>query len=426
DGNLAYLDTVRVMSAPVFLEPPPPPAATTQETASGIPVALSSAPWAGHPAVAADGTAIHAVWQQRAATVYEIAYGRSLDGGATWSSPVVLSAGEDARTPAIAAAGGRVVVAWERHPGSRHGGVITLRTSIDGGSSFGSAEVVNDLSIPAARPALALTPVSDHLVWMSMEDGYKIRYARRSGGGWSAPVRLSSAEAYDGPDLSFVLPPRKLRHVPAAALPTIAASGDRVAVAWEDDREDPTPLRNGTPDDWGIYAAFSTDGGGSWSADRRITPRHDATPPDPDDPEQMEGNPARHASLAYASSGGPLVLAYDDPFGSGGANVYVQRSSDGGESWSAPVAVSAVTPEFAYRPALVAAQDGFVDVVWQASQGRLWSLRRAASADSGESFSPEAPFTTGTGYAGRPRAAGGVVVWSGEAAGTYRVFAARF
>jgi hypothetical protein len=423
DGNLAYADTVRVMSAPVFLTAPAPVTGGTQATTSGSPVALSRAPWAGHPAVAASGGAVHAVWQQRAVPVYEVGYSRSTDGGTTWSAPVILSAAGDARTPAIGAAGDRVVVAWEDHPGSRHGGVITVRTSTDGGASFGPAETLNDPTVPGARPAIALSGEVDHLVWMSMEDGYKIRYARRNAGAWSSPRRLSSAEAYDGLPLTFVVPPRKIRHVPAAIQPVVAASGDRVTVAWEDDREDPTPLRNGTPDDWGIYAAFSTNGGETWSADRRITPRHDATPVNPGDPEKMTGNPARHASLVYGSPGF-LTLAYDDPYGSGGANVYVQRSTDDGTTWSAPVAASVVTSELAYRPALLAADGGTLGVVWQASQGRKWSLRRAVSSNGGETFSPEDAFTSGTGYAGFPRAAGGVVVWTGEEAGTYRIFAA--
>lgn len=414
---LAYLDTRRVVSSPVYLTTAAPVEDGTQATASGAPVRLSGdVPFAGFADVARSGDAAVASWQQRSGATYEVAIARSRDGGRTWRAPAVVSApGEDARMPSVATDGSTTALVYEVHDRHAHGGALMVRIW-DGEATI---EVLG-LAGRNARPSIAVAGGTVHLAWMSMEDGYKIRYHRWTrAGGWTNDTLLSSGAAADGPLAPYALPPRAIRHVPAAVDPVVVADGARVAVAWSENREDPTPLRNGTPDDWGIFAALSSDGGETWTEDARVSPRHDPAPFDPADPEDYDGNPARHPDLLL--DGGSIYLAYQDRYG-GRAQAYVQRSDDGGATWTAPALASASerAGEYSYRPKLLA---GPV-LVFQASEGRAWNLRTASSADGGATFSPEAPFTTGSGYAGFPAAAPGIVVWTGEQGGTYGVYAA--
>lgn len=416
---LSYADTLRILSAPVYLTEPAA-GAGTQATDTGTIQALTpGAPFAGFADVASSGSNVVAVWQQRNGSTYEVALSRSADAGASWSEPVVISGTYDARMPSVAIDGAHVVVAFEAHLRTAHGGTIFALRSTDGGQTFELTAGVSAAPL-GTRPSVAVSGAREHVAWMSMEDGYKIRYATRSGDEFSTPMLLSSAVARDGGMLSWVVPPKPIRHIPAAVHPTIAVDGDSVAVAWEDDREDPTPLRRGTPDDWGIYATFSTDGGQTWSSDTRVTPRHDHKPADPADPEALEGNPQRHAGLLF--DGGALYLAYQDQNDSGGTVARVRRSDDFGQSWSAPAAASGSSSEFAYKPKLAPAAGG-VRVVWQQSAGRAWSLRGATSSDGGASFGVDAAITTGSGYAGYPSVAGDVIVYTGQRGGLYGVFA---
>ncbi|HVL32719.1 MAG TPA: hypothetical protein VM600_03960, partial [Actinomycetota bacterium] len=419
---LSYEDTLRVLSAPVYLTPPSLVEDGAQATATGASRLSGDVPYAGFADVASDGARTHAVWVERRAPRYVVMHRSTSDDGTTWSDPVPVSTEkEDARMPSVSVQGDRVTVAYENKNPGAHGGQIVVATSFDGGATFGHRDVLHH-SV-GARPATASSGGIDHVVFMSMENGYKIRYARRSGTTWTPSVKLSSATARPGGMTQRSIPPRVLVHVPAALHPAIAVDGDRVAVAWEDNREDPNPLRNGTPDDWGIYGTASNDAGLSWSSDVRLTPRHDRKPVNPAKPEEMEGNPARHPDLVFAP-GGSLFLAYHDRYPSGGATPFVSRSDDGGATWTEPVAAAEPSAEFSYKPKL-ALDASSVRVVWQSSSAARWSLRTAVSNDAGATFGPGAPFTTGTGYAGYPETAGRLVVWTGESADVYGVYASR-
>lgn len=417
---LSYADTLRVLSAPVYLSAPPLVENGTQDAPGGA-TALGGAPFSGYADVAVSDGVAHAVWQERVGGAYRVMYARSLDGGTTWESPRTLSPFTHAgpRFPSVAADGARVAVVYQATSDGRHDGSIFLWSSDDGGATFTDTALAS-----GARPDVTISGDAILVAWMSQEDGYKIRMSRVVGDDVGAPLLLSSAVARNGGSAHpMSIPPRTLRHIPAAVHPVIVARGSTVAVAWEDNREDPTPLRNGTPDDWGIYGTVSTDGGLTFAPDRRWTPRHDRRAGTPAKPEDMQGNPAKHPDLLL-TAGGALVLAYDDPFPSDGANVYVRRSEDLGASWSGPATVSGPSAELETRPRLREV-GGAIEVIFQASFGRAWSLRRAVSADGGLTFAGHTAFTTGTGFAGFPAVAGDVVVWTGEQAGPYRVFVAR-
>lgn len=412
---LSYEDSLRVLSAPLYLTAPDLVEGGNQGDASKL---SSDVPFAGFADIAREGTTVHAVWQERHVPTYSIAYARSEDDGATWSDPqIVTDASEEAVMPAVTATDGRVSVAYERKLRGMHGGEIVLRSSEDG---FESGVVISDQE--AARPEIASAGDAVHVAYMQMtEDGYAIRYIRYEDG-IASSRQISHGVATDGPLAMWATVPHNIRHIPAAVHPAITVAGTRVTVAWEDNREDQTPLRNATPDDWGIYSATSLDLGNTWSADARISPRQDRTPPNAADPEKMEGNPARHVALLEASDGSRYA-SWQNRNSSNGYTILVSRFSNG--TWSSPVTASASTGEFAYKPQLAEIPGG-VRVVWQQSANAVWTLRTATSTDAGASFSPSSQFTTGTGYAGFPSVAGDTVLWTGESNDLYGVWTKTF
>jgi hypothetical protein len=415
---LYYVDVMTAVSTPVWTSAPPvrgdPPALST-----GSATALSDADWSGFARVARVGDTVHTVWQERRSGRYSVAYARSADAGASWSAPQILSTGTDARTPALTAAGDHVLVAWENHNPGRFGGDLVTATSDDAGATFTAPAV----TVPGntARPAVATADGVDHLAWMEpAADGtWGIRYARRTDATGFAPMPVSTAKARVCCETQYALPPRTVMHIPAAASPALAVSGSTVALAWEDNRQDPTPLRNGTPDDWGIFSAVSHDGGRTFSAEQRVSPRHLRR--DNAEPEGVEGNPARQADVAILPDGG-IVVAYSDPFGSGAANVWTQRSGDGGATWADPVALAPPSDQWAYRPRLVV-EGAQLRAVWQESSDPTWGLRTASSSDGGRSFGPPSNLSTAGRFSGYPSVAPGVVVFTAETPSGFAVHA---
>ena len=427
---LDYADVVLTVSTPVWTAAPAlvgaaplvggaPATALSGASRCATAFGCLSAAWSGFARLARDGGVVHAVWQERRVAEYAVVTARSDDSGLTWRPPVVLSRSTDARLPAVAAGGGHVTVAWEEHDQHQFGGDIVAATSTDGGASYPAPVVVADGN--ATRPAVVAADGTDHLAWTQQgADGvWGIRTARRTTGGWSAPQAVSTAVARVCCQTTYAVPPRTLVHVPASVTPAIAVRGATVVVAWEDNRDDPTPLRNGNPDDWGLWTAVSTDGGVSFGPDLRATPRHPRTD-NPADAEGVEGNPARNADLAVAPDGA-LLLTYTDPVGAATPTVYVQRSTDGAV-WEPPVAVGAPDAEWDLHPRLVVA-GSVVSVVWQRSADPQWSLVSAESADGGRTFGTPGTVTTGARYAGWPSVVDGLVAFTAETPGGFAVHA---
>jgi hypothetical protein len=417
---LDYADTLVVVSTPVWTTAPENHAEAVRLGDAAVTALAPGADWSGFPAVARSGATIHAVWQERHGTVYGIGYARSADGGATWTPARTIAGGGNARHPAVAVDGDRVVVAWEEHDDGRLGGDVLVTVSGDGGATFGAAAPAGSPGSHGTRPVVVASAGVDHLAWTGQdaEGTWAVWYRRLQGGAMAGPpVRVSTAAPWACCTTSVATPPRTIMHVPASVNPALAVRGDTVVLAWEDNRDDPTPLRNGTPDDWGIWTATSADGGLTWSQDVRATPRRLRR--DDPTPEGVEGNPARQAAVAITDDG-TVLLAYSDPFGSGAANVWVQRREAGGD-WADPVPVAPPSAEWAYRPRLVVG-DGAVQVVWQASDDPHWHLASARSTDGGRTFTPAELLTSGR-YAGWPAPAGDVVVFTAESPAGFGVHA---
>lgn len=181
-------------------------------------------------AVGPDG-AVWVAWQDHATARPRVLVARSSDGGRTFFPAVAPGAGSAAAQfrPSIAiAADGTAAVAWE----AEHAGGRVVRTArAPAGGAFGAAQQV-DPGAPAgsrqARAQVAALASGFAIVWQDDRAGdWDVLGAQSAGaaGAFGAPVRYD-----DGPAGSH------------ARLPSIAAAGSGVAVAWEDTRHGPEQI----------------------------------------------------------------------------------------------------------------------------------------------------------------------------------------
>jgi hypothetical protein len=187
---------------------------------------------------------LHAVWQTTRDGRSRVYYRRSPNDGKTWENAQQLSADEASHEhPSIAVSGNDVFVVWHGFR-SANMPVVYLRRSNDGGREWDDARIVCD-SGTAAHASLAVVHKTVHLIWKDHRDGDTEVYYRRSvdaGQTFEAERRLT-----DAPVISYV--------------PSLAASGQVVVLAWVD-------TRDGNEEE---YIKVSTDGGTTWGADTRMT-----------------------------------------------------------------------------------------------------------------------------------------------------------
>ena len=231
-----------------------------------------------HARMAVDGSQVWVTWIQVTGaaerplgfsqTPGPVRLARSVDGGATFSTPTTVSEGRRVVQPAPVALGGdRLLVgAYDLAEDfvdyeARHGGQggppeqsrwrVVAWTSADAGASFGSTvTVAEDLVVPqriianlAPAPGFARDPSRDGRVYAAWDagvgDGRDVFLARSDdgGGSWLPPVRV-----VPGPGGQF--------------LPAVAVSPEgRVDVLFYDRRDDPEDVRAQ------VTMASSHDGG---------------------------------------------------------------------------------------------------------------------------------------------------------------------
>ena len=198
----------------------------------------------------------------------------STDGGATFSAPVLISQSDVGDFgPAVLVNGGSVYAFFPANPegSSSTPALVLAAVSSDHGRTWTQRTIS---SAPSADPMSAVYDTQRQQFDVAWDDNrlgnLDIWYSHSSDGtNWSSPRRLNSDPPSD----------RRGHYFPQLAL----TPDGRLVAAWYDFRNDPspapTPSKGATAFDEGsdlgqwedVYAAWSTDGGVTWSPDVRVT-----------------------------------------------------------------------------------------------------------------------------------------------------------
>ncbi len=180
-----------------------------------------------------------------------------------WSGAgLTISGKAPARFPRVAAHGRDVWVTWQEDAVQvPHRPVIRLRHSPDGGKTWRATTTVRALAGRAEHPVIAISAAGHPvLAWEEIQAGQPFDVLVQEIGRDGSPRNLSRpGKVFHPADPDDT---RTARY-PASVWPAIAASPDgRIAVAWQDDRDDIDPLWTGSaaaagtnPDAWRIEVA---------------------------------------------------------------------------------------------------------------------------------------------------------------------------
>jgi len=333
---------------------------------------------------------------------------RSPDGGRTWEPAVrISSSGMDDKV-ALAVDDtpdspwrDLVYVAWKLP----RGGVFVSR-SLDHGTTFTAPLRIDD----AAVSGLDLAVAADGAVYLAFTNypQHSIRVMRSLDDGetfeTSVAVAPTRARAFVVPPSQCVRP--ALVHSSVSVDRSSGARRGAVYAAWSDylPGVDSTqcPETCGAPAICvpGVYFSRSDDGGLTWS------------PPALVDDERADEVDRYHQWIRVDRSTGDVFVAYKDSRNDpsrAGADVYLRRSIDGGESWEPAVRLSSATSRTTtliqfgdYQS--VAAEGGNVYAAWadyrqSPNEGEIYVRRWAAPAAPEE----RAPVERVPGERPRPR-----------------------
>ena len=301
--------------------------------------------WSEWPVLAVDSVGdLHALWDDKTSGHHEIYYGKSTNGGSSWSATRRLTwASSYYLSVAIAVdTADNIHIVWADYlPGT---GEIYYKKSTNGGTTWTANKRLTWTSGASEDPSITVDSLGNiHVVWEDSTPGdYQIYYKKSTDGGvtWTASQRVSwtqdtclqpviashwsgwlylfwvekspaGNEIYfktgtiGGPGWSAS---RKVAWTSGSSwCPAVSVdfSGD-LHLAWS----------GNTPGNYEVYYRKSTDGGASWAPSQRLT----WTSGSSDDP-----------ALAVFSSGNPLVVWDDDT--PGVKEIYYRSSGDGGASW---------------------------------------------------------------------------------------------
>lgn len=304
------------------------------------------------PALAAAGDRAWVVWADQVGGAFDIYASGTKNGGEEWSAPTRVDTDElgsaHSAHPEIAGdEDGNIVVVWEdRRSGlsdiyvnsSTNGGQTFLDDDrrLDGGDDPGTAE--------SLEPQLVLSGEHAYVVWQDARFGENqdilMNYSHTTGAGWRDEALRVESDAEGIADSRY---------------PTVAAEGERVIVAFQDNRAG----------GYDILVRWSENGGSDWAnaEEERM---------EVDDPGESQSYYPRIAMSG--DTWGVLWQDFrDDVEGVGFNDLYYNYTVTAGEAWqSADIRVNSTQNASSYaKDASFYIRNGVALTVW--ADGRFGS-----------------------------------------------------
>lgn len=308
-----------------------------------------------------------------------VGYSYSTDGGVTWSPSALLDStslggnllrNSDASVTVDTA--GNFYITTIALNNSNNNTTLAIYKSTDGGVTFPmSAVLYQGSSEDKEMITTDLTPGSPfynrmYISWsrLSLSADIKVIRSTDMGGTWSSPVNVSSNGTGQGSD------------------PAVGANGE-VYVVWVN------------ANTWGTqYFSKSTDGGVTFSPQTVFASGNAGTIP------WSQSGPTTFPAVACDISGGPrngyIYVVWGDGR-NGDEDVFLERSTDRGSTWSSPVRINndgIGNGKVQAWPWIAVNQNGLISVVYYDTRNtpnnntiECWVAR---SSDGGVTFSNEA------------------------------------
>ena len=308
------------------------------------------------PTVAIQGNNVYVAWQDSTFGNFEILIAKSTDGGQTFSTPENISNNEGfSGSPEIAVNGNNVYVVWQDGtptPGSRE---IFIAKSTDGGETFSTPENISNNKGFSFSSQIAVNGNNVYVIWNDDTDGFdEVFIAKSTDGGetFSTPENISDEDISNNASFAY--------------RPSIIVNGNNVYVVWH---EDPLGKRS-------IFVAKSTDGGETFSTPENISEKFDFS---------------SKATIAVEGNNVYVVWIVDIPNNN---DVFIAKSTDGGETFSTPENISNnhgfsnIASEVvlvSFEPSIIV-NDNNVYVAWGDGTPGNFEILLAKSTDGSKTF----------------------------------------
>jgi hypothetical protein len=307
--------------------------------------------------LAASGNRVYVAALQ--ATPRDVMFVASSDAGNTFGAPINLTNSSQVENNVrVAASSSNVAVVWnnEFRTATSAYEVATIRTSTDGGVSFGapiglSGQVAIGSTIRVAAYMNRVSVLMCHPRTSPPGADSYLRTSNDAGATFSTPQLISAnVNCYAN---------------------EISAIGDRVYIIWSG--------RSAGQEN--VFTRVSLDGGVTFS------------------PEINVSNSARRARFGQLAAVGQnvYVVWQQEVTNNAGAtsdDIYFARSTDNGTSYSTPINLSQGFDDLSWNPILAASGD-YVHVLWQDYGVGNSDVYYRRSADAGASFGPASPLPPG-------------------------------
>lgn len=339
------------------------------------------------PQVAFDSAGnIYTVWEDDTNTNSNILFSRSTDGGSTFSTPKSLSnTAGFSFSPRIAVDGsGGIDVVWEDAESTTLD--IFFSHSTDGGATFSTPKNLTNGSPGSGSPMVAADSTGNvFVVWENDSGVLGVFVSRSTDGGatFSSPMTLST-------------------NTGGSVSPQIAVDvNGNVNVVWEDD--------SGASSD--ISFSRSSDHGATFSAPKSLS---------------LNVGNSTSAQLAVDLNGNVTVAWENDS--PGNFDIFVSRSTDGGQNFSTPKNLSN-SPGLSRTPQIAVDLGGNINVLWadNAPPNSSTDIFFSRSGNGGATFSAPQNISNSAGFSANPSLAvdsGGNInlVWEDSTPGNRDIF----
>ena len=292
---------------------------------------------------------INVVWEDTAAGGWEIFYSRSVDGGATFSSPKVISndAGDAVDPQLDVDRQDNISVVWQTQDQVSFNWNVWFTRSLDRGVTFAAPNALCDTTETCTWPKVAVEPAgSVNVVWAQApcaDCASDVFFSRAGdiGAGLSTPQNLSNSVE------------------PLVTTPELVVdSRGNIHVVWSKGYYSSGPVN--------VFLSRSRDHGTTFVS-RSLT--------------ASQGR-AYFPELGVDAAGNINVFWVDDILG----GIFFSRSVDGGKNYSAPKKVAPLPGSYsAVYPYIAVESQGSLNLVWE--DGATGSIRFTRSTDGGSVFS---------------------------------------